>query len=52
MDYLEQRLKTIQNEISKATDDPERLTKLMEEYKTAHEMRSKLARLLGNNIIA
>jgi hypothetical protein len=24
----------------------------MEEYKTAHELRSQLARLLGNNIIA
>ena len=52
MDYLEQRLKTLQAAISQSVSDPERMKKLMEEYKTMHELRSKLARLLGNNIIA
>lgn len=52
MDYLEQRLRDLKRDISLAVDDPERLQQLMEEYKTAHELRSQLARLLGNNIIA
>ena len=49
MDYLERQL---QAQILQAAGDNERLMQLMEEYKTAHELRSKLARLLGNNIIA
>lgn len=52
MDYLEQRLKSLQTAINQSVTDPERIKKLMEEYKTMHELRSKLARLLGNNIIA
>lgn len=52
MDYLEQRLRDQKRDISLAVNDPERLQQLMEEYKTAHELRSQLARLLGNNIIA
>lgn len=52
MDYLEQRLKSLQTAITQAVSDPGRMKKLMEEYKTMHELRSKLARLLGNNIIA
>ena len=52
MDYLEQRLRDLKRGISLAVNDPERLQQLMEEYKTAHELRSQLARLLGNNIIA
>ena len=51
MDFLEQRLKTLQSEINNAISDPERMKHLMEEYKTMHELRSKLARMLGNNII-
>lgn len=51
MDFLEQRLKTLQSEINNAVSDPERMKHLMEEYKTMHELRSKLARMLGNNII-
>ena len=51
MDFLEQRLKTLQSEINDAVSDPERMKRLMEEYKTMHELRSKLARMLGNNII-
>ena len=52
MDYLEQRLRALKRDISLAVNAPERLQQLMEEYKTAHELRSQLARLLGNNIIA
>lgn len=52
MDYLEQRLRDLKRDISLAVNDPERLQQLMEEYKTAHELRSQLALLLGNNIIA
>ena len=52
MDYLEQRLRDLKRDISLAVNEPERLQQLMEEYKTAHELRSQLARLLGNNIIA
>ena len=52
MDYLEQRLRDLKRDISLAVNDPERLQQMMEEYKTAHELRSQLARLLGNNIIA
>lgn len=52
MDYLEQRLRDLKRDISLAVNDPERLQQLMEEYKAAHELRSQLARLLGNNIIA
>lgn len=51
MDFLEQRLKTLQSEINNAVSDPKRMKRLMEEYKTMHELRSKLARMLGNNII-
>ena len=52
MDYLEMHLKDLQLKISQSASDVERLKELMEEYKTAHQLRSKLARLLGNNIIA
>ena len=52
MDYLEQHLKKLQAQIAQATGNPELLKQLMEEYKATHELRSKLARLLGNNIIA
>lgn len=52
MDYVEQRMKTLQAEINNAGSDLELMKKLMEEYKTMHELRGKLARLLGNNIIA
>ena len=51
MDFLEQRLKTLLSEIHTAVSDPARMKRLMEEYKTMHELRSKLARMLGNNII-
>lgn len=51
LDCLEQRMKTLQQQIAGATGDQQLLKTLLEEYKRAHELRSKLARLLGNNII-
>lgn len=51
MDYLEQRLRTLQSEIAGASADADRLRELLQEYKTMHELRSRLAALLGNNII-
>ena len=51
LDYLEQRLKSLQQQIQASANDAERMTQLLEEYKNTHALRSKLARLLGNNII-
>ncbi len=51
MDYLEQRLKEVQRQIAAATNDAQQLSALMAEYQKLHGLRSKLARLLGNNII-
>ncbi len=51
MDYLEQRLRTLQSEIAGASADAGRLQELLQEYKATHELRSRLAALLGNNII-
>ena len=51
MDYVEQRMKQLQRQITQAAADPVSLQQLLEEYKTMHELRSKVAKLLGNNII-
>lgn len=51
-DYLDNRLKELQRAIAGATNDPAEMGRLMMEYKTTHELRSKLAKMLGNNIIA
>ena len=52
MDYIEQRLKDLQLKITAATKGPaEELTRLMAEYKETQELRNKLARMLGNNIV-
>lgn len=50
MDYLEQRLRRLQRDIA-ATKDNDRMMELLREYKDLHELRSKLAAALGNNII-
>ena len=51
MDYVEQRMKQLQRQITQAAADPVSLQQLLEEYKMMHELRSKVAKLLGNNII-
>ena len=51
MDYVEQRMKQLQRQITQASADPVSLQQLLEEYKMMHELRSKVAKLLGNNII-
>ena len=51
MDYVEKRLKELQQGISLAVNEPEKMLKLMEEYKDMQNIRNTLARKLGNNII-
>lgn len=51
MDYVEQRLKELQQAISSAAEQPENMLKLMGEYKDMQNIRNALARKLGNNII-
>lgn len=51
MDLLDRRLRAIQKEIVGAKGDAERLRQLMEEYKTTHELRSAMAKLVGSNIV-
>lgn len=51
MDYVEHHLKELQDQIKRATTDMARLQKLMEEYRDMQDIRNKLARQLGSNII-
>ena len=52
MDYIEQHLKELQMKIKQAaTASADVLMGLMAEYKETQELRNKLARLLGNNIV-
>lgn len=52
MDYIEHHLKELQQKIKAATNGPaDELMKLMAEYKETQELRNKLARMLGNNIV-
>ncbi len=51
MDYVEQHLKDLMDQIKAAASDMERLKKLMEEYRDMQDIRNKLAKQLGNNII-
>ena len=51
LDSIEHRLKTLQAEIAKATNDTEKLMGLMAELKDLQELRNKLARKLGSEII-
>lgn len=52
MDYIEHHLKDLQQKIKAATNGPaDELMKLMAEYKETQELRNKLARMLGNNIV-
>lgn len=52
MDYIEHHLKELQQKIKAATNgSTDELMKLMAEYKETQELRNKLARMLGNNIV-
>ncbi len=51
MDIVEKRLKEIQTEMRQAGGDMERVRELMEEFKSAQELRNALAKQLGNDII-
>ena len=51
MDIVEKRLKEIQTEMRQAGNDMERAMQLMEEFKSAQELRNALAKQLGNDLI-
>ena len=51
MDIVEKRLKEIQTEMRQVGSDRERAMKLMEEFKSAQELRNALAKQLGNDLI-
>ncbi|MBR4728857.1 MAG: DNA primase [Prevotella sp.] len=51
MDIVEKRMKEIQTEMRQAGSDMERVRELMEEFKSAQELRNALAKQLGNDII-
>jgi DNA primase len=51
MDIVEKRLKEIQTEMRQVGNDMERTMELMEEFKSAQELRNALAKQLGNDLI-
>lgn len=51
MDYVEHHLKDLMEQIKQAAADTERLQKLMGDYRDMQDIRNKLAKQLGNNII-
>ncbi len=51
MDYLDHRIKTLQQEIAQSSSQPERMRQLMEEFQTVQRLRGALAKKLGNNIM-
>ena len=51
MEYIEKHLKELQVQISQAASDMNKLSELMTEYRNWQDLRNKLARLLGSNII-
>lgn len=51
MDIVEQRMATLQAEMSMAGNDMQRLTKIMTEYHELQTTRNRIARELGANII-
>lgn len=51
MDYVEHHLKDLQMQIRQAGSDMERLKTLMEEYRDMQEIRNRLAKQLGSNIV-
>ena len=51
LDYVEHRLKTLQTEIAQVASEPEKLMRLMAEFKDMQTIRNELARRLGSEII-
>ena len=51
MEYLDNRLKELKRDISQATNEPERMKSLMEEYMEKMKIRNELAKRLGSNIL-
>lgn len=51
MDYVERHLKDLQAQISQAGTDATLLAKLLSEYQDMQNMRNKLAKQLGSNIV-
>ena len=51
MDYLDERLKTLQAQIASSANNAELTMKLMAEYKDASQLRNAIAKQLGSNIL-
>ena len=51
MDYVEHHLKELQQQISLSVNEPDKLMKLMAEFKEMQQIRNALAKKLGNDII-
>lgn len=51
MDYVENHMKELQVEMSRAVGDMNKLKKLMADYRDMQTLRNALAKQLGNNII-
>lgn len=52
MDYVENKLKALQRDISLAVNDNPRMMQLLSEYKDMQTLRNAIARELGSQIIA
>lgn len=51
MDYVEQHLKNLMQQIGQVSNDPKRLQELVAEYKDMQQIRNALAKKLGSHII-
>lgn len=51
MDYVEQRLKDLQQQIVLSTSEPDKMMKLMAEFKDLQTIRNAIAKELGSEII-
>ena len=51
LNYVDTHMKDLQRQIVLAANEPERMMKLMQEYKELQEIRNQMAKKLGSNII-
>ena len=51
-EYIMQRIKLLTKEISEAINEPDRQLELMAELKEAQQLRSMIARKIGNSVVA